>query len=73
MSTTEVRGHHANVGNAGMKLEVVVIPVSDVDRAKDFYVGLGWRPRRRLPQGRRPRGPVSLVSVLPVTDEEATT
>jgi catechol 2,3-dioxygenase-like lactoylglutathione lyase family enzyme len=26
-----------------MKLEVTVIPVSDVDRAKDFYVGLGWR------------------------------
>ena len=26
-----------------MKLEVVVIPVSDVDRAKRFYVGLGWR------------------------------
>ena len=26
-----------------MKLEVVVIPVSDVDRAKDFYQGLGWR------------------------------
>jgi catechol 2,3-dioxygenase-like lactoylglutathione lyase family enzyme len=26
-----------------MKLEVVVIPVSDVDRAKDFYTGLGWR------------------------------
>jgi len=26
-----------------MKLEVVVIPVSDVDRAKQFYVGLGWR------------------------------
>jgi catechol 2,3-dioxygenase-like lactoylglutathione lyase family enzyme len=26
-----------------MKLEVVVIPVSDVDRAKDFYGGLGWR------------------------------
>ncbi|MEV4313021.1 VOC family protein [Actinocrispum sp. NPDC049592] len=25
------------------KLEVVVIPVSDVDRAKDFYVGLGFR------------------------------
>jgi len=25
------------------KLEVVVIPVSDADRAKDFYVGLGWR------------------------------
>ncbi len=25
------------------KLEVVVIPVSDVDRAKRFYEGLGWR------------------------------
>jgi len=27
-----------------MKLEVVVIPVSDVDRAVRFYRGLGWRP-----------------------------
>ncbi|MER9256687.1 VOC family protein [Mesorhizobium sp. M0598] len=26
-----------------MKLEVAVIPVSDVDRAKRFYDGLGWR------------------------------
>jgi catechol 2,3-dioxygenase-like lactoylglutathione lyase family enzyme len=26
-----------------MKLEVVVLPVSDVDRAKSFYEGLGWR------------------------------
>jgi catechol 2,3-dioxygenase-like lactoylglutathione lyase family enzyme len=26
-----------------MKLEVVVIPVSDIDRAKRFYGGLGWR------------------------------
>ncbi len=26
-----------------MKLEVVVIPVSDVDRAKEFYERLGWR------------------------------
>jgi catechol 2,3-dioxygenase-like lactoylglutathione lyase family enzyme len=26
-----------------MKLEVVVIPVSDVDRAKAFYQSLGWR------------------------------
>ena len=26
-----------------MKLEVVVIPVSDVDRAKRFYESLGWR------------------------------
>jgi catechol 2,3-dioxygenase-like lactoylglutathione lyase family enzyme len=26
-----------------MKLEVVVVPVADVDKAKDFYQGLGWR------------------------------
>jgi catechol 2,3-dioxygenase-like lactoylglutathione lyase family enzyme len=26
-----------------MKLEVIVLPVSDVDRAKSFYQGLGWR------------------------------
>ncbi len=26
-----------------MKFEIVVIPVSDVDRAKRFYSGLGWR------------------------------
>ena len=29
--------------NIDFKLEVVVIPVSDVDRAKSFYDGLGWR------------------------------
>ncbi|RVL32100.1 VOC family protein, partial [Sinorhizobium meliloti] len=26
-----------------MKLEVIVVPVSDVDRAKEFYASLGWR------------------------------
>jgi len=26
-----------------MRLEVVVLPVSDVDRAKEFYERLGWR------------------------------
>ena len=31
------------VGTADMKLEVVVIPVSDVDRAEEFYRRLGWR------------------------------
>jgi catechol 2,3-dioxygenase-like lactoylglutathione lyase family enzyme len=30
-------------GTVDMRLEVVTVPVSDVDRAKDFYVGLGWR------------------------------
>ncbi len=47
MSTTEVRSHdatsEASVGELDMKLEVVAIPVSDVDRAKEFYGGLGWR------------------------------
>jgi catechol 2,3-dioxygenase-like lactoylglutathione lyase family enzyme len=26
-----------------MKLEVIVVPVSDTDRAKEFYKGMGWR------------------------------
>jgi catechol 2,3-dioxygenase-like lactoylglutathione lyase family enzyme len=29
--------------NEVMKLEVVVIPVSDIDRAKEFYTRIGWR------------------------------
>src|SRR5258708_1048867 len=33
----------ASVASVDMKLEVVVIPVSDVDRAKEFYSRLGWR------------------------------
>ncbi len=32
-----------SAGITDMKLEVVVIPVSDVDRAKRFYVSMGWR------------------------------
>ena len=47
MSKTEVRsnaaGGIATVGTVDMNLEVVVIPVSDVDRAKEFYGSLGWR------------------------------
>ena len=31
------------VTNVTMKLEVVVIPVSNVERAKEFYSRLGWR------------------------------
>ena len=33
----------SSAGAVDMKLEVVVIPVSDVDRAKRFYGDLGWR------------------------------
>jgi catechol 2,3-dioxygenase-like lactoylglutathione lyase family enzyme len=47
MSTNEVGNTEAagsaGVANVDMKFEVVVIPVSDVDRAKDFYSRLGWR------------------------------
>jgi catechol 2,3-dioxygenase-like lactoylglutathione lyase family enzyme len=31
------------VGTCDMRLEVVTLPVADVDRAKDFYQRLGWR------------------------------
>ena len=34
---------NGSVTNVNMKLEVVVIPVSNVDRAKEFYSRLGWR------------------------------
>jgi catechol 2,3-dioxygenase-like lactoylglutathione lyase family enzyme len=33
----------ASVSSVDMKFEIVVIPVSDVDRAKEFYGRLGWR------------------------------
>jgi catechol 2,3-dioxygenase-like lactoylglutathione lyase family enzyme len=33
----------ASLARVEMKFEVVVIPVSDVDRAKEFYARLGWR------------------------------
>src|SRR5438067_3330888 len=41
-SSSEARGS-AGIGKVGMNLEVVVIPVSDVNRAKEFYGNLGWR------------------------------
>jgi catechol 2,3-dioxygenase-like lactoylglutathione lyase family enzyme len=47
MSTTQTSPEQATpVSRASavdLKLEVVVLPVSDVDRAKRFYEGLGWR------------------------------
>src|SRR5438552_4169689 len=62
MSSTPTRSENtdrgSNAATVDMKLEVVVIPVSDVDRAKRFYGGLGWRldadlaigPERRVVQ-----------------------
>ncbi len=43
MSTNAVRGIDTKVAPVDMKFEIVVIPVSDVDRAKEFYAKLGWR------------------------------
>ena len=42
-SRMEAAAHPAKAKAVDLKLEVVVIPVSDVDRAKQFYSGLGWR------------------------------
>ena len=46
MSTGESTGTSTEVpevGTTDMALEVVTVPVSDVDRAKRFYQSLGWR------------------------------
>ena len=47
MSSTPMRSEQTarnpNAATVDLKLEVVVIPVSDVDRAKRFYGNLGWR------------------------------
>jgi predicted enzyme related to lactoylglutathione lyase len=47
MSTTATRSEKATtrtgVGQVDLKLEVITIPVSDLDRAKRFYESLGWR------------------------------
>ena len=47
MSSTQTTPDHATplpaAATTGLKLEVVVLPVSDVDRARRFYESLGWR------------------------------
>jgi catechol 2,3-dioxygenase-like lactoylglutathione lyase family enzyme len=47
MSTTDATSESAAASAAPkpgeMRLEVVPLPVSDIDRAKAFYQGLGWR------------------------------
>jgi catechol 2,3-dioxygenase-like lactoylglutathione lyase family enzyme len=42
-SPDEARSNGATRARVDMKLEIVVIPVSDVDRSKEFYGRLGWR------------------------------
>jgi len=43
MENLKVEGDGIKDTSVDMKLEVIIIPVLDVDRAKQFYVNLGWR------------------------------
>ena len=47
MSSTDVSSESTSEAQGGlgvdMNLEVVTLPVSDIDRAKSFYESLGWR------------------------------
>jgi catechol 2,3-dioxygenase-like lactoylglutathione lyase family enzyme len=60
-----------------MKLEVVVVPVSDVDQAKEFYKSLGWRldadiatdETFRVVQLTPPGSPASIIFGTHVTDQ----
>jgi len=60
-----------------MKLEVVVVPVSDVDRAKSFYTALGWRLDAdiatdedfRVVQVTPPGSPASVIFGTSVTNQ----
>ncbi len=70
MSATEAHdtSRHTSVGKVDMRLEVQVIPVSDVDRSKAFYERLGWRldddvaplEGLRIVQFTPPRSPTSV-------------
>ena len=68
-TSTETQVQLPETGTADFKLEVVVVPVADVDRAKQFYVSLGWREDADIggPQGYRAvqfTPPGSTVSIL---------
>jgi catechol 2,3-dioxygenase-like lactoylglutathione lyase family enzyme len=60
MSSTQMTLEQATTtptpATVDLKLEVVVIPVSDVDRAKRFYEGLGWRLDGDFASGENWRG-----------------
>ena len=47
---------NASAVRVEMKVEVVIIPVSDVDRAKEFYAKLGWRLDADFADGNEWRG-----------------
>jgi hypothetical protein len=67
--TTDTQVQAPETGTVDFKLEVVVVPVADVDRAKQFYSSLGWREDVDIagPQGYRAlhmTPPGSTASVL---------
>ena len=61
MSETKQQKHDGNVASVDMNLEVDVIPVSDVERSKEFYERLGWR----LDEDVAPASDVRLVQFTP--------
>jgi catechol 2,3-dioxygenase-like lactoylglutathione lyase family enzyme len=78
---TQVRGEAATdtsrAGRPDMKLEVVVIPVSNVARAAEFYAKLGWRRDadittgdRRVLQFTPPGSPCSIIFGTSVTPSD---
>src|SRR5215469_15811340 len=48
---TDATAERGGLGTIDMKLEVVTLPVSDVDRAKEFYESLGWRTDADIVRG----------------------
>ena len=64
MSATET-----HVGNVDMKLEVEIVPVSDVDRSKKFYERLGWR----LDQDVAPLAGLRIVQFTPPGSDASVT
>jgi catechol 2,3-dioxygenase-like lactoylglutathione lyase family enzyme len=80
MSSTQLTGDtatkEARAAGVAMRLEVVVLPVADADRAKEFYASLGWREDAdfvisddyRVLQFTPPGSPASIIFGTGVTD-----
>ena len=60
-TSTKQQKHDASVTRVDMKLEVDIIPVSDVERSRQFYERLGWR----LDQDVAPVNGVRIVQFTP--------
>ena len=68
-TTTQPEATTSQTGTVEFKLEVVILPVADADRAKQFYTQLGWREDADFPisEGHRVlqfTPPGSLASVI---------